>query len=336
MMDTLEHKEPTWFWSNKIIFELPIDNNAKLVYIFLCRISGKSHTAYPSYSTIKKKCSIKSSTTIKKAIDALMAAGLLDYRTRTSKDGDKGSNVYTLYDEPNEKVIRKFHALNNSDFKKCSALNTNKGDTSDGLPNSEFGQGSPLNEQPYPPDEQPPTNNGLPPVQNLDYPIPLNGHNQSLSNSRSFKNQSINRDGQTDAHELQNFFESVGVYQLEHTAQIPLVKAVLSDLLQTGRVGKAVYPEDEMAAILKTLTSEKIDAALDRYAGQAQKRKIPSPFEYIKTCVFTAGREKFNSAQEVLPHNNGRVPTYDMDEYTRLSMERLMGDQKEGDQKCPV
>lgn len=196
-MDTLEHKETTWFWSNKIIFELPIDSNAKLVYIFLCRIAGKSHNAYPSYSTIGKKCGIKSRTTIKKAINTLMEAGLLDYRTRMSKEGDKSSNVYTLYDEPNEKVIRKYHTLNHSGAEKCSA--------------HEATIGSPLNEQPCPPDEQPPTDNGLPSVQNLDNPSPLNEHNQSLSKNRSFKNQSINQDRQTDTHELQNLFETIGI-----------------------------------------------------------------------------------------------------------------------------
>lgn len=315
-MDTLEHKETTWFWSNKIIFELPIDSNAKLVYIFLCRIAGKSHNAYPSYSTIGKKCGIKSRTIIKKAINTLMEAGLLDYRTRMSKEGDKSSNVYTLYDEPNEKVIRKYHTLNHSGAEKCSA--------------HEATIGGPLNEQPCPPDEQPPTYNGLPSVQNLDNPSPLNEHNQSLSKNRSFKNQSINQDRQTDTHELQNLFETIGMPRLKHAAQIQVIESALTDLLQNGRAGKKVYPREEIAATLQNLTVEKIDAALDRWEGQSKKRSIPSPYEYIKTCLFAAGKEVFVQQPDALPDFSGRTaPTYDLDEFVQMSMDRLMGDKQE-------
>lgn len=320
-MDRLEHQEPTWFWSNKIIFELPIDNNAKLIYIYLCRLAGKGHTTYPSYSTIGEKCSIKSRTTIKKAIDALMEAGLLDYRPRMSKEGDRSSNIYTIYDEPNEKVIKKFKAQNASrETAKGLPEEVDKGRPSHELPCPDNGQGSSLNEQPCPPDDPPEPDNGQPYVQNLDNRSPLDGHKEYLSKNRSFKNQSVNQDGQTDHSKL---FQQIGLDRIHHTEQIGYVRSTLSDLLQTGRIGKLHLTQTEIHAAIDNLTPEIIDAVLDRFLNQVAQGRVPRPMDYLKTCFLTAGRDTALQ-KKAGPADKDHTPTYDMAEYVDLSMRRLL------------
>lgn len=304
-MDGFEREERDFFFAYNMILDLPIDEHAKIVYICLCRFSDGDKKAFPSYASIGKKCSIKSRTTIKKAIDKLMEVGLLDYKTRKTNKGGQTSNLYFIYNRPNEEVQKKYAKVKFSkDKEKPSFCST---------------------------DEQLP-------AQQMDTPCPADGHEVYPSKYIHLKNtQSINQDGQIDSDKMDELFLAIGVEQLTHTENIKFMKMVLGNLLSTGRVGKITYPQYEILKTLRNLTPQKMDNVLDRYAIQSQKRRIPSPFEYIKTCVFSAGKD----IATPLPTQAGNqtddhIPTYDMDEYTRLSMERLVGGQKGDDQKCPA
>ena len=75
-----------------------LNEHEKILYIVLMRYGNK---AFPSLSTISKKCGFSKSTA-QRTIDALIEKGLLKKRNRTSKKTGNTSNVYTLID--NDKI----------------------------------------------------------------------------------------------------------------------------------------------------------------------------------------------------------------------------------------
>lgn len=100
MADIIRKKEKkNWFYSYNMIFEQPISEHAKIVYLYLCRCADSEGQAFPSYSTIAEKCSIGRRTAIK-AVKELLAVGLLSVEQRTREDGSLTSNLYTIHDEP--------------------------------------------------------------------------------------------------------------------------------------------------------------------------------------------------------------------------------------------
>ena len=118
-LDSIKRNKRDFFFSYNMIFDLPIEEHAKIVYLCLCRYADSDNQSFPSHLTIGSRCGIKSRTTVKKAIDTLMEVGLLDYITRTDKKtGGQSSNLYTIYDEPDEEVKEKYARLH-QDTKKA-------------------------------------------------------------------------------------------------------------------------------------------------------------------------------------------------------------------------
>ena len=67
------------------------------VYSYLLRLSGKTGQSFPSYKSIMDKCNIGSKSTVKKALDGLVACGLLKIENRLNvKCGAWTSNLYTI------------------------------------------------------------------------------------------------------------------------------------------------------------------------------------------------------------------------------------------------
>lgn len=100
-MNRIRKKErKNWFYSYNMIFDQPLSEHAKLVYIYLCRCADDEGQAFPSHSTIAQKCSIKSRQTVINAIAELENIGLLTKVKRTRKDKGRTSNLYTIYDAP--------------------------------------------------------------------------------------------------------------------------------------------------------------------------------------------------------------------------------------------
>lgn len=110
MADIIRKKEKkNWFYSYNMIFEQPISEHAKIVYLYLCRCADSEGQAFPSYNTIAEKCSISRSTAIR-AIKELKEAGLLSVEQRIEADGSLTSNLYTIHDEPQPtEVIQEVH-----------------------------------------------------------------------------------------------------------------------------------------------------------------------------------------------------------------------------------
>lgn len=109
MADIIRKKEKkNWFYSYNMIFEQPISEHAKIVYLYLCRCADSEGQAFPSYNTIAEKCSISRSTAIR-AIKELKEAGLLSVEQRIEADGSLTSNLYTIYDEPQPAEVQEVH-----------------------------------------------------------------------------------------------------------------------------------------------------------------------------------------------------------------------------------
>lgn len=75
-----------------------LNEHEKLLYIVLLRYGNK---AFPSLSTLSKKCGFSKSTA-QRSIDTLIEKGLLKKKNRVSKKTGNTSNVYTLID--NDKI----------------------------------------------------------------------------------------------------------------------------------------------------------------------------------------------------------------------------------------
>ncbi len=93
-------RRKNWFWDNNCIFDLGLSCYAIVVRLYLARCAGENRVAWPSLSNIAAHCGI-SRKTAKRAIDELIARGLLAKEARVTDLGDYTSNIYTLK-EPGE------------------------------------------------------------------------------------------------------------------------------------------------------------------------------------------------------------------------------------------
>ena len=95
-----------FFIGQNSIFDLDISWFAKFTYLFLCRCADGEGQAFPSYSTIGKRCSFSRRTAIR-AIEELQEIGLLSVERRaTTRDGMvlNASNLYLLHDPLSARV----------------------------------------------------------------------------------------------------------------------------------------------------------------------------------------------------------------------------------------
>lgn len=99
-MARIKKKErKNWFYSYNIIFEYPISEHAKIVYLYLCRCSDEEGQSFPSYKTIAEKCSISKRTAMR-AVKELQEVGFLSSEKRADEKGVMSSNLYVIYDSP--------------------------------------------------------------------------------------------------------------------------------------------------------------------------------------------------------------------------------------------
>jgi len=144
-----KRERKNWFYSYNMIFDMDISTNEKIVYLYLCRCADEESQAFPSYSTIAKKCSISRTTAIR-AVSALVEIGLLEKVVRIiEKDGktSRTSNLYYIYDAPPQEpqkseVVSQIHqGWYHTDTRVVSQVHqggitdTPKGLPNEGLPN---------------------------------------------------------------------------------------------------------------------------------------------------------------------------------------------------------
>ncbi|NLZ45350.1 MAG: helix-turn-helix domain-containing protein [Clostridiales bacterium] len=100
-----------FFIAQNMIFDLDISEHAKITYLYLCRCADDESQAFPSYNTIAQKCSFSRRTALR-AVQKLQEVGLLSVENRKILKKGKlvnTSNLYILYDSPNEGVVTHSH-----------------------------------------------------------------------------------------------------------------------------------------------------------------------------------------------------------------------------------
>ena len=77
------------------IFDLDLPNNEKLAYIYLCRCGNQGSDAFPSYTTIARKCGISRMTAVR-VIKNLESKNLIKVERRPKSNKDNHPNKYHL------------------------------------------------------------------------------------------------------------------------------------------------------------------------------------------------------------------------------------------------
>ena len=90
-----EKKEGFFMCGNKILND-EISIHAKMVYIVLRRFAGNTKECFPSVSVIAIRSSIKSATTVHKALNELIASGYIIKTQQERFNGGWRSNKYIL------------------------------------------------------------------------------------------------------------------------------------------------------------------------------------------------------------------------------------------------
>lgn len=80
---------------NEIYERQDISGYAKAVYVYLCRRADEEGRAFPTYGRIAREVGFSVST-VRRAIDTLLAAGLLRKDPRYGPRGAQEGNLYTL------------------------------------------------------------------------------------------------------------------------------------------------------------------------------------------------------------------------------------------------
>lgn len=103
-----------FFIGQSAIFDLDISWFAKFTYLFLCRCADGEGQAFPSYTTIGKRCSFSRRTALR-AIEELREIGLLSVEHRaTTREGAifNTSNLYLLHDPSTAQVCARQSIVN--------------------------------------------------------------------------------------------------------------------------------------------------------------------------------------------------------------------------------
>lgn len=84
-----------YFYANRMVFELEISGNAKLVYYYLAKCADVMGKCWPAHKTIAAACSL-SVTAVKTALTELMSQEVITISNRSRENGGKSSNLYML------------------------------------------------------------------------------------------------------------------------------------------------------------------------------------------------------------------------------------------------
>lgn len=129
-----------------------------------------------------------------------------------------------------------------------------------------------------------------------------------------------------DTGELDSFFATMGLEQLRHQEAVQWLKTLMVDLWHTRRIGKQQIPTPIIREALGALTPQTLDSLLDRVYRQRQKEDIPLPDPYVQRAILNAARSTgFDRMTRQGSNGEAHAPTYNMQNYIDLSMQRLMG-----------
>lgn len=240
-----------FFIAQNMIFDLNISEHAKLVYLYLCRCADDESQAFPSYNTIAKKCSFSRMTAIR-AIQTLQEIGLLSVKKRKIRKNGKllnTSNLYILYDSPNEGVV------------------------------SESDQGSTTQ---IPPLVSESDQGGIREIPNKYPVINTNTDKDPSIYQENTENQEsdVSDDGLMDGlNSKVEELETMGYENMES------IKGALDSLWKYGVSGQELQTVRKHFSLINY---ETIDTALYRFEEEYNKKKIQYPVKYLAACIYNA------------------------------------------------
>lgn len=132
-----------------------------------------------------------------------------------------------------------------------------------------------------------------------------------------------------DTGELDSFFAGMGLEQLRHREAVQWLKTLIADLWHTHCIGKEQIPVQTIREALGALTPQTLDSLFDRVYRQRQKGDIPLPELYVQRAILNAAQSTgFDKMARQSGGGEAHVPTYDMQDYIELSVQRLLGGEK--------
>lgn len=247
-----------------------LNEHEKILYIVLMRYGNK---AFPSLSTISKKCGFSKSTA-QRTIDALIEKGLLKKRNRTSKKTGNTSNVYTLID--NDKIWQS--------AKEDLQKNIDAALLEEAVRIVEASGMKVLNKEKKLASE--PTTEQKQAIEKYNIPK----ENNTISGEKSqLSNNSIEKYTMED---VKIFFDYDILLQRKplYKSDIDAVIEILYDTLNTSKTTIRVQGTEKPASVvigkLMKLYYEDILYVIDKYNEQTER--IKNPTNYILTLLYTA------------------------------------------------
>ena len=280
MNKLIRAKKRDFFIAQNMIFNLDISEHAKIVYLYLCRCADDESQAFPSYSTIAKRCSISRRTALR-AVRELQDVGLLEVKNRQMLKNGKllyTSNLYILYDSPNEEVSKDVvtHSHQGSDTQSPGVVTHSH-------------QGS---------DTQ-----SLIIIPNEEYPIIKNtqsvNHESAEVKPIEKENQSAIHmtDRQTDFLKMKDYFEdqiSLSELRKHNEYSQELIDEIIINILEMyyndyTKIKGEKKPQEIVRSALMKLTYWHILSVLNKYVNL--RTKVTNPKGYIQTMLYNIAFE---------------------------------------------
>jgi hypothetical protein len=119
---------------------------------------------------------------------------------------------------------------------------------------------------------------------------------------------------ETSSVKLEKVIEATGIESIRHKKMIEPVKGVICGIVRKNG-------EDAISS----LTAADIDGVIERFAEKSRLGQIISPEEYLRASLLKAGRAAKLRSLAIADSKKEKQdkPSYDIDEYIRLSMKML-------------
>lgn len=258
-----------------------LNEHEKMLYIVLLRYGNK---AFPSLSTLSKKCGFSKSTA-QRSIDTLIEKGLLKKKNRVSKKTGNTSNVYTLID--NDKIWYS--------SKENMKENIETARLEEAVKLVEAAGMKVIRKE-----------NGLvsEPAKVTDTSTQQNKLSVDKDNTARAKSQGEEYTMQ-DVQALFDYSILMADYP-EHEADLNVVFDILHEVLntskQTIRIGGEDKPKEVVKGKLMKLESYDIAYAIDKFHEQVHK--IKNTRAYLLTILYHAREQSYLDLMN-LGHRNG-------------------------------
>jgi DNA-binding HxlR family transcriptional regulator len=147
-----------------------------------------------------------------------------------------------------------------------------------------------------------------------------------ITASSSYSPSKPKDDDEDDRGVVSDLLAKIGIDKIRHKDMIEPVSGLIADLLRTGKTGKTKYNCAQVKDALGCLRACDIDTVIDRYTQKAAAGEVRNADSFLKACLVSAGKSakilalsKKSGAEGI----NCGNPSFDVDEYVRLSMKKL-------------